>query len=181
MRKKYYFAYGADLNIPQMLDCCPQAQIVGWAEIPGHDLLFRGTKQRCGLTIEPGAGSVYVGVWRLTAEDEYTLGRRVGRELYRAKEIELEVHLVPGEVPPAATSYCSWRTVRCSTQQTNARQEVRRLKGTILTAAPGYPPELPESTHCQSIARGFAAFGFPLENLTEAWARSLRYRTRGEE
>lgn len=180
MRKKYYFAYGADLNIPQMLECCPRAQIVGWAEIPGHDLLFRGTKQRCGLTIEPGAGSVYVGVWQLTAEDEYTLGRRAGR-LYQAKEIELEVHLVPGDFPPAATSYCSWRTVRGSTQQTNVWQEVKRLKGTILTAAPGYPPELPESTHCQSIARGFAAFGFPLENLTEAWARSLRYRTRGEE
>ena len=50
--KKYYLAYGSNLNIPQMQYRCPEARIVGTAVIEGYRLLFNGSKTGSYLTIE---------------------------------------------------------------------------------------------------------------------------------
>ena len=71
MEKRYYIAYGSNLNIRQMRMRCPSARIIGTAEIPGYGLLFKGSRTGSYLTIEPKEGvSVPVAVWETTEEDE---------------------------------------------------------------------------------------------------------------
>ena len=93
MAKRYYVAYGSNLNIPQMRWRCPSARIIGTAEIPDYRLLFRGSQSGAYLTIEPCEGmSVPVAAWEVTAEDERALDRYEGfpRFYYKA-EMKLPV------------------------------------------------------------------------------------------
>ena len=65
MCKRYYLAYGSNLNIPQMRHRCPTAKVVGTAEIRDYELLFKGSKTGSYLTIEPKKGAtVPVAVFR---------------------------------------------------------------------------------------------------------------------
>lgn len=78
MNKRYYIAYGSNLNIYQMRFRCPNARIIGTAVVPDYELLFKGSKTGSYLTIEPKKGSsVPVAVWETTAEDEAALDRYV--------------------------------------------------------------------------------------------------------
>lgn len=62
--KRYYLAYGSNLNIAQMRFRCPDAMIVGTAVIQDYELLFKGSKSGAYLTIERKDGArVPVGVW----------------------------------------------------------------------------------------------------------------------
>jgi len=64
MEKRYYIAYGSNLNIGQMRMRCPQARIIGTSEIPDYQLLFKGSRTGSYLTIEKKEGStVPVAVW----------------------------------------------------------------------------------------------------------------------
>ena len=56
--KKFYLAYGSNLNVKQMQFRCPDARIVGTAEIPNYQLLFKGSKTGSYLTIEPKQGCI---------------------------------------------------------------------------------------------------------------------------
>ena len=79
MQKRYYIAYGSNLNITQMRFRCPHARIIGTSVVPDYELLFKGSKTGSYLTIEPKAGaSVPVAVWETTAEDELALDRYEG-------------------------------------------------------------------------------------------------------
>ena len=63
--KKFYLAYGSNLNVKQMQFRCPDAVVAGTAVIPDYELLFKGSLTGAYLTIEPKQGSmVPVGVWR---------------------------------------------------------------------------------------------------------------------
>ena len=42
--KRYYIAYGSNLNVPQMRMRCPHATILGTAALKGWELLFKGSK-----------------------------------------------------------------------------------------------------------------------------------------
>ena len=46
MTKRYYIAYGSNLNIDQMSYRCPGAKVVGTSKIPDFELLFKGSKKR---------------------------------------------------------------------------------------------------------------------------------------
>lgn len=96
MGKRYYLAYGSNLNIPQMRLRCPGARKVGTAEIAGYRLLFKGSRTGSYLTIEPADGAVVpVGVWEVTTEDEEALDRYEGYPaFYYKKEITLPVKLL---------------------------------------------------------------------------------------
>ena len=65
--KRYYLAYGSNLNVPQMRRRCPGATILGTAKLRGWELLFRGSKTGSYLTIEEREGcEVPVAVWVVT-------------------------------------------------------------------------------------------------------------------
>ena len=91
--KKYYLAYGSNLNIAQMQFRCPDAVVVGTAVIPDYELLFKGSLTGAYLTIEPKQGAhVPVGVWEVSAADEFRLDRYEGfPSFYYKKEIRIPV------------------------------------------------------------------------------------------
>ena len=91
--KKYYLAYGSNLNVRQMRFRCPTARIVGTAEIEDYELLFKGSRSGSYLTIEPKKGSkVPVAVWSVEEEDEISLDRYEGfPTFYYKKEMEIVV------------------------------------------------------------------------------------------
>ena len=79
MQKRYYIAYGSNLNITQMRFRCPHARIIGTSVVPDYELLFKGSKKGSYLTIEPKAGAnVPVAVWETSVEDELALDRYEG-------------------------------------------------------------------------------------------------------
>ena len=79
MKRRYYIAYGSNLNVPQMRMRCPQARILGTANIKDWELLFKGSMTGSYLTIEecPGA-KVPVVIWEVTEDDERALDRYEG-------------------------------------------------------------------------------------------------------
>ena len=46
--KRYYIAYGSNLNVGQMRMRCPHATILGTANLKGWELLFKGSKTGSG-------------------------------------------------------------------------------------------------------------------------------------
>ena len=93
MGKRYYIAYGSNLNIRQMRMRCPSARIIGTAEIKDYELLFKGSQTGAYLTIEPRVGrKVPAVVWAVTAEDEAALDRYEGfPTFYYKKEMKLQI------------------------------------------------------------------------------------------
>ena len=85
--KKFYLAYGSNLNVKQMQFRCPDAKIVGTAEIPNYQLLFKGSKTGSYLTIEPKQGcTVPAAVWSVSERDELALDRYEGYPRHYTKE-----------------------------------------------------------------------------------------------
>ena len=77
--KRYYIAYGSNLNVPQMRMRCPGAKVLGTANLKGWELLFKGSKTGSYLTIEKcDGGSVPVVIWEVTESDEAALDRYEG-------------------------------------------------------------------------------------------------------
>ena len=74
MKRKYYIAYGSNLDVDQMLRRCPDALTIGCSAIDGYKLVFRGNSRSGVANIEPCAGSsVPVGVWSISLSDEESL------------------------------------------------------------------------------------------------------------
>lgn len=93
MSKRYYIAYGSNMNIPQMRMRCPGARIIGTSVIEDYQLLFKGSKTGSYLTIEPMEGAkVPVVIWEVTETDEKALDRYEGYpNFYYKKEMTLDI------------------------------------------------------------------------------------------
>lgn len=90
--KKYYVAYGSNLNVRQMKMRCPGATILGTAKLKDYELLFKGSKTGSYLTIEKKEGStVPVAIWEVTESDEKSLDRYEGYPIfYYKKKMKLQ-------------------------------------------------------------------------------------------
>ena len=87
MEKRYYIAYGSNLNIRQMKMRCPSARIIGTSNLEGYELLFKGSKTGSYLTVEKKeSGIVPVAVWEVTPNDELALDRYEGFPTFYYKE-----------------------------------------------------------------------------------------------
>lgn len=87
MGRKYYIAYGSNLNVRQMRMRCPGARPVGTAELTDWRLLFKGSRTGAYLTIEKKKGyRVPVAVWEVTPDDEMRLDRYEGYPVFYYKE-----------------------------------------------------------------------------------------------
>ncbi len=97
--KKYYLAYGSNLNVRQMALRCPTAKAVGTAVIKDYELLFKGSKTGSYLTIEPKVGAeVPVAVWAVETSDELNLDRYEGYPTFYYKaELDLPVRYFSGK------------------------------------------------------------------------------------
>ena len=99
MGKKFYIAYGSNLNLGQMAKRCPTAKVVGIGILYGRKLLFRGGHESAVATVEPQrGGQVPVMVWEITPADELALDRYEGFPfLYRKETASVKLDGKPTE------------------------------------------------------------------------------------
>lgn len=150
--KKFYIAYGSNLNTAQMQDRCPDAIPVGTAELKGWELLFRGfsrIRHSGVLTIEENPEcSVPIAVWSVSEEDERNLDRYEGfPTFYYKKEMRITVTgLKSGDV-----------------------QEVDAF---VYIMTEGKPLSLPNNAYFVTCLEGYEDFGFDSVHLTDAYHKS---------
>ena len=86
--KKYYLAYGSNLNMEEMKQRCPFSVPIGATIINNYRLVYKGTKYTSYLTIEPCEGSIVpVGVYEITPMDESNLDFYEGTPTFYSKEM----------------------------------------------------------------------------------------------
>lgn len=149
--ERLYLAYGSNLNIAQMRQRCPDARVVGTAELPGWRLMYKGSKSGNYLTIERAEGcTVPVAVWAVSERDERSLDRYEGfPTFYYKKELPVTLHEADSgkSRPVEAFVYIM--------------HEERRL---------GRPAE----SYVARCMEGYKAFGFDTAFLDEAYEFSCR-------
>lgn len=150
MEKRYYIAYGSNLNVRQMRMRCPRAMILGTAELKGWELLFKGSKTGSYLTIEKKkGGSVPVAIWEVTPRDEAALDRYEGfPNFYYKKEIRLR-----------------YRGIR-----TGLRRSVTAFAYIMHEER---PVGVPSTFYVRTCLDGYDSFGFDRNVLLDAYDRSV--------
>ena len=150
--KRYYIAYGSNLNVPQMRMRCPHATILGTANLKDWELLFKGSRTGSYLTIEECEnGTVPVVIWEVTAADEAALDRYEGfPTFYYKRDIRLQ--------------YKGIRTGRRRTVTAFAyiMHEDRQIG-------------MPTIRYVKTCLEGYRAFRFDENTLYEAIEKSRRY------
>ena len=151
MAKRFYIAYGSNLNIPQMQARCPSARVVGTSEIPGYRLLFKGSKTGAYLTIEKETGfSVPVAVWDVTKKDEESLDYYEGfPDFYYKVEMKLPIKGIK-------------------------TGKVRTRSAFVYIMHEERKPGIPSRFYVNTCLEGYASFGFDENVLTEALRYSIR-------
>lgn len=148
---KFYLAYGSNLNVQQMRFRCPDAKVVGTAEIPDYQLLFKGSKTGSYLTIEKKKGGmVPVAVWAVSPRDELALDRYEGfPNFYYKTEMKLPVK--------------GWKTDKTKTLTAfmYIMHEERKLG-------------IPSHAYVRTCVQGYRDFDFDLKHLRLAFDLSER-------
>ena len=144
MEENLYFAYGSNLDLEQMAQRCPDAEIVGPVRLENYELRFRGSGF---ATVAPKKGSTVHGlVWKITPNCEQSLDRYEGYPRHYMKETVTVKDAAGAEIPVMAyimaEPYC--------------RQ-----------------PALPSPYYYRVIQRGFEANGLPVDSLRDAWSRTI--------
>ena len=149
--KRYYLAYGSNLNREQMKFRCPTAKIIGTAVIEHHELFFRGSRTGAYLTIEPSIGrKVPVAVWEVTAADEKALDRYEGfPTFYYKQDFKIDVNLLDSGTT---------ETLNCFAY--------------IMTA--GRSIGIPSDFYVQTCLDGYADFGFDKRILNKALEKARK-------
>ena len=144
-KKRYYLAYGSNLNMAQMRYRCPGAVPLGTAEIKDYRLLFKGSRSGSYLTIEKAeAYTVPVGVWAVTQADEARLDRYEGYPAFYYKT-ELDI-----------------------TYKGLVSKKARKVKAFVYIMHEDRPLGLPSYSYVETCAEGYHTFGFDTEFLAEA-------------
>lgn len=148
MEKRYYIAYGSNLNVQQMRMRCPSARIIGTSVLEDHKLLFKGSKTGSYLTVEKKPGSsVPVGVWEVTPADEKTLDRYEGfPNFYYKKELTLPV-----------------KGIRTG--------KIRKRRVFVYIMYKNRPIGIPSISYMQTCIQGYDDFGFDWAGLLDAYLK----------
>ena len=149
-----YAAYGSNMNTGQMTDRCPQARVMGVAEIEGYRLLFRGQNGAAVATIEPAAGRrVPVVLWSITADDEGALDWYEGApRLYRKERLTIK-------------DRDSGMSVRAMVYVMNDR----------------YGTATPDAGYFKGISDAYKEFGFDIRDLAAAVFESANHAAPGRQ
>ena len=151
LAKRYYIAYGSNLNVQQMQIRCPHAKVVGTATLEGWELLFKGSKTGSYLTIEErDGGMVPVVVWEVADSDEAALDRYEGFPVfYYKKELRLRC-----------------RGIRSGRS--------RMVKAFVYIMDETRPLGRPTDYYLRVCREGYEQFGFDPAILMQALQRSTR-------
>ena len=88
MKRKFYIAYGSNLNLEQMADRCPTARVVGATVLDDYQLVF----QRVATIVPRPGAKVPVAIWEIDEECEEALDIYEGYpHLYRKENKEVVV------------------------------------------------------------------------------------------
>ena len=149
MADKLYFAYGSNINLDQMAQRCPDAQVVGSVRLEGYELLFRGATRGYGVaTIAPKEGGFVHGLlWKLTPQSEQALDMYEGYPRLYDKELV---------------------TVR------DAEGRGLSVMAYVMTNLPQRAPALPSPYYYNGIQEGYRDNGLPLGALKQAWEHCAR-------
>lgn len=147
--KKYYIAYGSNLNVRQMKMRCPSAVILGTAVLNGWELLFKGSKTGSYLTIEKRrGGKVPVAIWEVTTADERSLDRYEGYpSFYYKKDIAVK-----------------YKGIKTGKQHT--------VTAFVYIMHEERPLGIPTDFYLRTCIEGYSVFGFDKLPLTAAYERS---------
>lgn len=150
MGKRYYLAYGSNLNVRQMRYRSPGAKIIGTAAIRNYELLFKGSRSGSYLTIEKKrGGKVPVAVWEVSFENERALDRYEGfPTFYYKKEMDINVRLLDGTV--------------------------ERRAAFVYIMHEECPLGMPSESYMDICREGYEEFGFDEKFLRTALERSAR-------
>ena len=144
MEENLYFAYGSNLDLEQMAQRCPDAEIVGPVRLENYELRFRGSGF---ATVAPKKGSTVHGlVWKITPNCEQSLDRYEGYPRHYIKEA-VTVQTADGSKIP--------------------------VMAYIMAEPMCRQPALPYPRYYRAIQQGFEANGLPVESLEEAWNRTI--------
>lgn len=151
MNKRYYVAYGSNLNVRQMRARCPGATVLGTATLKGWTLWFKGSKTGSYLTIdEEEGGETPVAIWEVTPEDEERLDIYEGYpRFYHKEDLKLRVKGI--------------RTGR-----------YRMVKAFVYVMNEERPVGIPTKMYMDSCREGYEDFLFSKWVLEEAYDRSLK-------
>lgn len=151
MAKKYYIAYGSNLNLRQMRLRCPGAKPLGTAALDGWRLLFKGSRTGAYLTVEPQEGSsVPAAVWEITEEDERSLDRYEGYPVFYSKRV----------LPVTFTGIVTGKR--------------RKRNAVIYIMREDSLPGIPSDAYVRTCAEGYRDFGFDSAYLRGALELSRR-------
>ena len=151
MSKKYYIAYGSNLNVTQMQSRCPGAEIAGYGTLHNWQLRFRGSGTGAYLTIEPCKGSaVPVGIWEITDLDEKYLDRYEGFPTFYYKRT----------LPVVLNSY------------QNEPQKI--IEAMVYIMRENRPLGRPSGLYTQICAQGYIDFQFDMKPLRDAVYRARK-------
>lgn len=141
-----YAAYGSNLNIKQMSQRCPTAEIYGTGRIADYRLAFKALGMCAYATIEPCKGEhVPVAVWKIGERDEKNLDRYEGFPTHYEKQM-VEVVLDGGAV------------AECMVYVMNPKAEYA----------------LPMQVYFDCVLSGYRSFHLDEQKLCEAWHRAGR-------
>lgn len=144
--RRFYLAYGSNLNLSRMAAQCPGAAILGTAALTGWRLAFCGCGGGNYLTIEPDPqGAVPVAVWAITPEDEKALDQY---EDYPALYFKRELPVTYRE------------------QGSNLCHAVQAL---VYIMVDGCRPGLPTASYMEECRAGYRSFGFDTALLQQAY------------
>ena len=137
--KKYYLAYGSNLNVIHMKKICPYSKLVGKTLLNDYCLVFKGSNQNGFLTIEQREQSmVPLGIYEINVYDEYQLDTYEGYpSLYRKEKIRV---LLNGEP----------------------------IEGIIYIMNPIYSYAIPRMDYLQVFTEGYKQLGFNRAILSNA-------------
>ena len=87
MFKKYYLAYGSNLNLEQMAFRCPYAKPIGTINLKDYRLVYKGSAAEFSyLTIEKCEGSnVPLGLYEVSILDIFSLDKYEGYPTFYSK------------------------------------------------------------------------------------------------
>lgn len=151
MEKRYYIAYGSNLNVRQMRMRCPSARNIGTSQVPNYELLFKGSKTGSYLTIEPKENTtVPVAVWEVTPRDEAALDRYEGfPTFYYKTEMVLPI-----------------KGIRTG--------KIRERRVFVYIMHEDRPVGIPSVYYLRTCLEGYADFGFDRQVLMNAYINSGR-------
>lgn len=145
MFKKYYMAYGSNLNVMAMKIRCPGMKIVSRGILDGYRLAYKGEMDGYAyLTIEEADGcSVPVGIYEVTDKDIANL------DIYEGYPTLYEKEYLPIKI-----------------------RHFKR-KALIYVMREKFTYKIPSDSYIRTCMRGYDHFGFDTEILDEALFYSI--------